>query len=202
MNRIPWFVLGLIAAALALRPASLAIARPALPAPRVHTSPLREDPPVTPTPAPAAAVVTPQPAINPSTAVGPLGWAEHVECWNCAPFTAKARLTHYNPMKGDINCWDWSEEDQYCYSPTILGVPWKSVWGIAAACPMEWKLGTWVVLPDGQGAYICLDRGDQVICKDDGVCAVDILGPGGASWDGQTVDVALWVPLDPPRGDK
>ena len=81
----------------------------------------------------------------------------------------------------------------------VAVIPTDTVYGIAAACPPEWKIGTWVVLPDNQGAYICLDRGDQVKCAENGVCAVDILGPGGAAWDGKTMAVSLWVPLDPPR---
>jgi hypothetical protein len=202
MTRLLWLLLGMACMGLLLRPAPAAVAMPALPAPRVHTSPLRADPaPLSVDPIPPAPSVRPQPALNPSTAVGPLGWAGRVECWNCAPFTATARVTHYDPMLGDINCWDWDEEQKYCYSPTFIGVHWKAVYGLAAACPVEWKIGTWVVLPEGQGAYICLDRGDQVTCGENGVCAVDILGPGGAAWDGQTMTVSLWVPLDPPRGE-
>jgi len=209
MNRVPWYLLGVITCALLLRPAPPAVAMRDLPAPRVAVSPLRASPKVPSPPVETqhlaslpGAVATMQPAENPSTAVGPLGWPGRVECWNCAPFQAQARLTHYDPMLGDINCWDWSEEQTYCYSPVFIGVHWKAVWGIAAACPPEWKIGTWVVLPDAQGAYICLDRGDQVLCNpESGVCAVDILGPGGAPWDGQTMAVTLWVPLDPPRGE-
>lgn len=203
MSRVLWFFLGLAAMALALSPAPAAVAMPSLPAPRVHVSPLRDLPaPLAVNPDPPAPTVRPLPALNPSTATGPLGWAGQVQCWNCAPFTATARVTHYDPMLGDINCWDWSEAEQYCYSPTYTGIHWKAVYGIAAACPPEWKIGTWVVLPNDQGAYICLDRGDQVLCSEDGTCAVDILGPGGAAWDGQTMPVTLWVPLDPPRSQE
>ncbi len=203
MTRALWFILGLLACSMALAPAPAAVAMPALPAPRVRVSPLRADPAVQAVrPEPPAPSVRPQPALNPSTAIGPLGWAGQVQCWNCAPFIATARVTHYDPMLGDINCWDWGEKESYCYSPTFIGVHWKSVYGIAAACPPEWKIGTWVVLPNEQGAYICLDRGDQVKCDENGICAVDILGPGGAAWDGQTMPVTLWVPLDPPREDE
>ncbi len=181
-----------MAALLAARPA---VAQPALPAPREHTQQLPAPREAEPTPLPAGPS-RPQPAQNPDTAVGRLGLAGQVQCWNCAPFTARARLTHYDPMRGKINCWDWSESEKYCYSPTIWGIHWKSLWGFTAACAPEWKLGTWIAIPQ-VGAFICADRGNEVLCAD-GVCNVDILGPSGP-WDGKTVDVTLWVPLDPPR---
>lgn len=82
-------------------------------------------------------------------------------------------------------------------SPTSSLVPWESVWGFAAACPMEWPIGTWVDIPD-VGMFICLDRGDLIYCQADmSLCEVDLLGPGGAEWDGKEFDVTLWVPLKP-----
>lgn len=128
------------------------------------------------------------------------GWPGEIQCWNCSPFNAHIRLTHYNPQKGEINCWDWSDEFDYCMSPTFIGVPWEAVWGFGAACPVEWPIGTWIDI-EGVGAFICFDRGDQVTCDHEtGICAVDLLGPGGAEWDGQEFeDVVLWVPLKPRR---
>ncbi len=156
-----------------------------------------------------------------STAVTPIpvapgitfGLAGEIQCFNCAPMSAKVRLSHYVPNEGPLNCFDFEEKNSYCYSPTSSMIPWKSVWGFGAACPGEWKFGTWVNIPN-VGAFICLDHGDSIVCdtetitvlapdggtqqRDDYICNVDILGPGG-SWDKQLFDATLWVPMDPPR---
>lgn len=143
---------------------------------------------------------TPQPFPTAIYAAGGLqfGLTGEVQCWNCAPFTAKVHLSNYDPMAGPINCWDYDKAKQYCYSPTKLGIAWKAVWGFGAACPMEWKMGTWIEIPK-VGTFICFDRGSSIVCDPDSkVCNVDILGPSGP-WNGSDVDVTLWVPLDPPR---
>lgn len=150
----------------------------------------------TPTQVPSS---TPTSTPQPLTAAGGsvFGWAGEVQCHNCSPFTAKVRVTHYNPTKGKINCWKWSKEFEYCMSNTFSGIPWESTWGFGAACPFEWPIGTWLDIP-GVGSYICFDRGDMVTCdQQTGICAVDLLGPGGAAWDGKQFDVTLWVPLKP-----
>lgn len=141
--------------------------------------------------------VTAPPAVVTGAGGIQFGWPGEVQCHNCSPFQAHIRLHHYNPNDGDINCFEWSDEFQYCMSPTSSFVPWESVWGIAAACPMEWPIGTWVDIPD-VGMFICLDRGDLIYCQPDmSLCEVDLLGPGGAEWDGKEFDVTLWVPLKP-----
>jgi len=127
-----------------------------------------------------------------------VGWAGQVQCYNCAPFTATVKLSNYDPLAGEINCFDFA--DNYCWSPTASGIHWKAVWGIGAACPPEWPYGTWVEIPT-VGTFLCLDRGGSIVCKD-GVCAVDILGRGVESWNGQLFEVTLWVPLNPPRQRK
>ena len=99
----------------------------------------------------------------------------------------------YDPEYPKLNCFDY--HDGYCWSPTASGIPWKAVWGIAAACPLDWPYGTWVDI-DLVGRFICLDRGGEIKCNE-GVCNVDILGPGGAPWVGGEFDATLWVPLDP-----
>jgi hypothetical protein len=127
------------------------------------------------------------------------GWTGHIECWNCAPFSAHAKLSNYNPMEGPNNCWDYDMHMHYCYSPTKMDVPWKAIWGFGAACPPEWPYGTWVEIPE-VGTFICFDRGSSIKCDPKTkTCNVDILGPGGASWNQKEFDVTLWVPLDPPR---
>lgn len=195
MTRLPAFALGFFLAAFMFA-VPIARAERALPAPLLRVEQLPTAKEAEPTPAP----VRPQAAINPSTAIGILGLPNAVECWNCAPFTAVAHISHYNPPAGGPNCYDFDLDNSYCYSPTFIGVHWKAVWGLGAACPVEWKIGTWVVIPD-VGAFICLDRGGGIICDPDTkVCNVDILGPSGP-WDGKTLTVSLWVPLDPPRGE-
>lgn len=176
--------------------APLATAQPALPAPSLRVEALRKEPESNPTPFP----VRPDPAVNPSTAVGQLGLSGKVECWNCAPFTQMVKVSHYDPMQGKINCWDYDIKNSYCYSPTKPGIAWKGLWGLGAACPLDWPYGTWVVIP-GAGAFICMDRGGSIVCDPaTRICNVDILGPSGP-WDGSVVLATLWVPLDPPRGE-
>jgi len=125
------------------------------------------------------------------------GWPGEVQCYNCSPFTSHIQVHHYDPNLGDMNCFLWDEDFDYCMSATASMIPWESVWGFAAACPREWSIGTWLDIP-GVGAFICFDRGDLIYCTDDGrLCTVDLLGPGGAEWDGKEFDITLWVPLKP-----
>lgn len=159
----------------------------------------------TPAPSPTAAAVVNPTALIPTVQPGPLaapvdlpvvfGWPGEIRCYNCAPFTVKVFLHHYNPMEGDFNCFTWSEEFQYCMSPTSSWFPWESVWGFGAACPIEWPHGTWVIIPE-VGAFICFDHGDLIYCQD-GTCNVDLLGPGGQAWDGKEFEATIWVPLKP-----
>jgi 3D (Asp-Asp-Asp) domain-containing protein len=125
------------------------------------------------------------------------GLIGQLQCWNCAPFSQRIKLSSYNPMNYDpeypqMNCYDY--HDGYCWSPTASGIPWKSAWGFGAACPPDWPYGTWVEI-ETVGTFICLDRGNEIKCKD-GICNVDLLGPGG-SWNGLEFDATLWVPLSP-----
>lgn len=137
------------------------------------------------------------PAAQPTpTALPGLGLAGQQQCWGCTSLPARVTLSHYNPneynpLYPQQQCWGYSEQHKYCLSPTWIGVPWESVYGFGAACPAEWAIGTWVNVP-GVGAFICMDHGGDITCKD-GVCRVDILGPGGA-WDQKTYDVTLLVP--------
>lgn len=119
------------------------------------------------------------------------------QCLQCTVLVAKVKLSHYNPGNFNatypqLNCWNYSETHKYCLSPVWIGVPWESVWGFGAACPAEWAVGTWVAVP-GVGQFICLDHGGDITCKD-GICNVDIMGPGGYAWDGKTFDANLLVP--------
>lgn len=144
-----------------------------------------------------------------------VGLASGVECFNCVPFNVRIRLTHYDPMKGPINCFDY--HDNYCWSTMSSGLPWKSFFGLAAACPQGWPMGAWVDI-EKVGRFICLDHGGMVVCSDyvpddryevfglsdylpeilpETICAVDIMGRGGEWWDGQYFDITLWVPFNP-----
>ena len=87
-------------------------------------------------------------------------------------------VTHYWPPNGGENCLVYM--DNWCVSPTASGVPWEAVVGIAAACPMEWPIGSVVVIAGR--TWICLDRGDMAC--DENSCEVDLLTPV-ASVDGE-----------------
>lgn len=137
------------------------------------------------------------PALNPVTAVGQLGLTAQVQCWNCVPFQVEVVLSHYDPTLGADNCWDYDDQVNYCYSPTQPGIHWKGIWGVGAACPVEWPFGTWVVV-DQVGAFICLDRGGRIICEN-GLCRVDVLTGQTAWWDQHQFTATIWVPMDPER---
>ena len=79
---------------------------------------------------------------------------------------------------------------------TRSGLAWEEFYGFTAACPVEWGFGTWVEVPE-VGTFICLDTGSAVTCDPaDGVCVVDVLGPGGP-WDQHIFDATLWVSFNP-----
>ncbi len=86
----------------------------------------------------------------------------------------QVQVTHYWPPNGGENCLVYM--DDWCVSPTASGVPWEAVIGIAAACPMEWPLGSVVII--GDRAWVCLDRG-TMRCEND-ACEVDLLTPSAA----------------------
>lgn len=198
MNRILSFITGAVFALAVVALAAPVTARESLPAPVVHITPM---PTAAEPPAPVPATNPPkmEPAMNPITAVGALGLTSQVQCWNCVPFEVTVKLSSYDPMTGPDSCWDYEENNGYCYSPTFPGVHWKGVWGLTAACPFAWTLGTWVVVPDVL-TVICMDRGGRINCEN-GICRVDVLGPGGAYWNQQEYKAVIWVPLDPQRGE-
>jgi hypothetical protein len=128
---------------------------------------------------------------------GRLGWPGQVQCFNCVPVQKHIQVHHYDPNQGDFNCFTYDEELHWCVSPTSSGINWQAVYGIAAACPVDWGMGPWIEIPT-VGTFICLDHGDMIFCeKDESRCYIDILGPGGADWDGKEFDATLWVPVRP-----
>lgn len=128
---------------------------------------------------------------------GVLGWPGEVKCYNCVPIKKHIQIHHYDPNQGDFNCYTFDPELNWCMSPTSSGLNWQAVYGIAAACPIEWGFGPWIEIPT-VGNFICLDHGDLIYCNPDGgLCTIDILGPGGAAWDGKYFDATLWVPVRP-----
>lgn len=181
------FIAGLLIGALIVPPVVSAAKQQPLPAPSLTTIIV-----VTPTPAPTPTQGGNPGATTQTTVLGNFGLVDTIECWNCTPVRYKARLTNYDPLAGKINCWDWDAENKYCWSSTSSGLPWEVAWGWSAACPMEWPLGSWVEIPN-VGVFVCLDRGDMVKCEA-GICAVDILGPGGLFWNGAVTNVTLWIP--------
>lgn len=148
-----------------------------------------------PTAAPISA--TPTAILSRVVDGGSLGWEGQVKCFNCVPVKKHIQIHHYDPNKGDFNCFTYDEELQWCMSPTSSGLSWQAVYGIAAACPIDWGMGPWIEIPT-VGTFICLDHGDLIFCEKDGSrCYIDLLGPGGAEWDGKEFDATLWIPKRP-----
>ncbi len=110
-------------------------------------------------------------------------------CFNCTVYQVPVRFTSYRPWEGGINCFTF--QDGYCESPMSSELRWENFVGIAAACPPEWPLGTWVEAP-GIGAWVCLDRGGAVLCVD-GVCVVDVLAESIGDLDGQTINATVYI---------
>lgn len=124
-----------------------------------------------------------------------LGMNGAIECWQCTPFSVRVRLTNYTPQAGGPSCWDWSKDFNYCMSETRSGLAWEEFYGLAAACDEGWPFGAWLQVEE-VGTFICLDTGSDVKCTD-GVCVVDVLGPGGAWWNQKEFDATLWVSFNP-----
>lgn len=196
MSKILWFIAGAVVAMGLVYASAPVAARGDMPAPLVHITPMPmpTEEPETPTPQPWP---TMPPVMNPLTGSGQLGLTSQVRCYDCVPSTVRVKLSNYEPLTGPDSCWDYEESNGYCYSPTFPGVVWQGVWGLTAACPFEWRLGTWVEIP-GVLTVICMDRGGRINCED-GICRVDVLGPGGAYWNQQEYDAIIWAPVEPER---
>jgi len=110
-------------------------------------------------------------------------------CFNCTVYQVPVRFTSYRPWEGGINCFTF--QNGYCESAMSSELRWENFVGIAAACPPEWPLGTWVEAP-GIGAWVCLDRGGAVLCVDE-VCVVDILAESIGDLDGQTITATVYI---------
>ena len=110
-------------------------------------------------------------------------------CFNCTVYDIPVRFTHYRPWEGGINCFTFL--DGYCESAMSSQLRWENFIGLAAACPPEWPLGSWVEAP-GIGSWVCLDRGGMVQCQD-GVCVVDILAKGIGALDGQVLNARVYI---------
>jgi hypothetical protein len=110
-------------------------------------------------------------------------------CFNCTVYDIPVRFTHYRPWEGGINCFTFL--DGYCESAMSSELRWENFIGLAAACPPEWPLGSWVEAP-GIGSWVCLDRGGMVVCQD-GVCVVDILARGIDELDGQIINAKVYI---------
>ena len=156
--------------------------------------------PATATPEPSQ-TATLEPTIIPSTltaemAIPPLPDALQGSyqspsefCFNCTVYEVPVRFTSYRPWEGGINCFTFQEG--YCESAMSSELRWENFVGIAAACPPEWPLGSWVEAP-GIGAWVCLDRGGAVLCVD-GVCIVDILAENIGDLDGKILNALVYI---------
>jgi hypothetical protein len=126
-------------------------------------------------------------------------------CMDCKRYVIKGRFTHYFPdrypmeyeeIEGSsfvttINCWQYDLANRSCVSDMASGLPWKAFMGIAVACPLDFPLGTKVIIPSLGREYICLDRGSMV-CSG-GVCDFDVLDDG-ISFDGKVLETIIEVP--------
>lgn len=78
-----------------------------------------------------------------------------------------ARYSYYWPPLGGINC------EEPC-EMMAGGDLWNGYVGVAVACPVEWDLGSRVVLPFGE--FVCMDRGGMIVFID-GIPWIDHLSP-------------------------
>ena len=127
------------------------------------------------------------------------------ECMDCKRYVIRGRFTHYFPdrypteyekiegtsLVTTLNCWQYDLLNRSCVSDMASGLPWKAFMGIAVACPLDFPLGTKVIIPSLGREYICLDRGSMV-CSG-GVCDFDVLDDG-ISFDGQVLETIIEVP--------
>lgn len=111
-------------------------------------------------------------------------------CLDCQQYPVQVRITHYWPLNGDMNCFDFNEQTGWCDSALFSGLRWENFINLAAACPKDWPIGSWVEIP-GIGAYNCLDRGSMVCFE--GVCEVDILSPDLGIYDGQLFNATVYI---------
>jgi len=126
-------------------------------------------------------------------------------CLDCKRYQIKGRFTHYYPdqypseyekiegtnLVTTMNCWQYDLANMTCVSDMASGLPWKAFLGIAVACPLDFPLGTKVIIPTLGREYICLDRGSMV-CSG-GVCDFDVLDET-ISFDGRVFETIIEVP--------
>lgn len=134
-----------------------------------------------------------------------IGLPQISSCMDCKRYQVMGRFTHYFPntypaeyekIEGSnlvttMNCWMFNLATGQCESNMASDLPWKAFLGVAVACPMEYPMGTRVIIPLLGREYICLDRGSMV-CSG-GVCDFDILDES-ISFDGMVFETIIEVP--------
>jgi hypothetical protein len=86
--------------------------------------------------------------------------------------TRMAKLSHYTPWTGGVNCAVF--RNGQCVSNMASGLPWEAWVGRAAACPAELPFWTAIILPGGE-IFTCLDRGGKIVTEADGTMWIDLL---------------------------
>jgi hypothetical protein len=104
--------------------------------------------------------------------------AAHLSAWESGqpvgPLEVTVDPTHFDPALGGTNCNDDCEH----LGPSSYGVKVANHYYDAAACPSEFPYKTHFVFYTVHGEYIdveCLDGGDNIVIKDDGVIRLDLL---------------------------
>ena len=84
-----------------------------------------------------------------------------------------AHLTYYNPELLGENC--YIDSNGICISKLANGESWEDFIDSESvlACPIEYEFGTVFII--GSKPYICKDRGELVITREDGSINLDIL---------------------------
>ncbi len=150
----------------------------------------------TSTPDPNMPTAMPAPTYTPLAGVELQDWtlpgltSASKYCLDCQQYQVQVRITHYWPLDGDMNCYDYNDQTGWCDSALFSGLRWENFINLAAACPKDWPIGSWVEIP-GIGAYNCLDRGTMVCFE--GVCEVDILSPDLGPYDGYVFDANVYI---------
>lgn len=102
-------------------------------------------------------------------------------------YLGQARYSYYWPPYGGINC------EEPC-EIMANGEFWKDNLGVTVACPVEWEIGSRVVLPIGE--FICKDRGEMIIFID-GIPWIDHLSAVPIFDYGSMIDIEVYKALSP-----
>jgi hypothetical protein len=102
--------------------------------------------------------------------------------------TLKARISHYVPNLGGVNCSNY--QNGQCVAHMASGKDWKKYINKACACPPEFPFGTHFILEDGS-KWVCLDRGGKITTDGNGVIWLDLLTNNAKVPYGQIMTVTV-----------